>query len=203
MNYDSESQFLLCFSLPVVWDGGTTAQVCAEQMSCCCLNGQEVWLASIKTSPPSMCMGRERKKKNGYSAWWKSILLISLFMQSNILLVEAVKLSVKCSSLRIVTEPAFDLVFHTGIPVIWYSNQDILYFAKTAAQTRKTFLLKLFLHAQELNVLDIVSYCLTCHVNFVSEQYITFLVIKLNMRINTFIHLLNHSPYLHKRIPFS
>lgn len=202
MNYDSESQFLLCFSLPVVWDGGTTAQVCTEQMTCCCLNGQVVWLASIKTSPPSMCMGRERKK-NGYSAWWKSILLISLFMQSNILLVEAVKLSVKCSSLRIVTKPAFDLVFHTVIPVIRYSNQDILYFAKTAAQTWKTFLLKLFLHAQELNVLDIVSYCLTCHVNFGSEQYITFLVVKLNMRTNTFIHLLNHSPYLHKRIPFS
>lgn len=56
-------------------------------------------------------------------------------MLSNSLLVEAIRLSVKYDSLLIVTEPAFDLILHTVILVIQYSNQGILYFAKTAAQT--------------------------------------------------------------------
>lgn len=122
----------------------TTSLVCMEQITCCCLNGQVLWLPSIKTSPSSMYMGRERKKNNEYSTWWKFILLICLSMSSNILPVEAIRLSIKYGSL---TEPAFDLIFPTIIPVIQYSNQGILYFAKTAAQTWKTFLLKLFLHA--------------------------------------------------------
>lgn len=108
---------------------------------------QVLWLASIKTSPSCMYMGRERNKNSEYSTWWKIILLISLFMLSNSLLVEAIRLSVKYDSLLIVTEPAFDLIFHTVILVIQYSNQGTLCFAKTAAQTWKTFILKLFLHA--------------------------------------------------------
>lgn len=149
MNCDSESQFLLCFSLPVIWDCDSTPLVCTEQITYCCVNGQVLWLASIKTSPSSMYMGRERKKKNEYSTWWKIILLINLFVQSNILLLEAIRLSVKYGSLLTVTESAFDLIFHAVIPVIQNSNQGILNFAKAAAQTWKTFLLKLFFHARE------------------------------------------------------
>lgn len=61
--------------------------------------------------------------------------------------------------------------------------------------------------------LEIISSCLgtkyirydlllTYHVSFGSEQYIDVFVIKLNMRTKAFIHLLKHSPYLHKNMSY-
>lgn len=88
--------------------------------------------------------------------------------------MKAKKLSVMYGSLQIAIEPVFELLFQ------WFNISIKAFFGKekNAAWTWKTFLLKLLFHAYELNVLNVVSYDLPCHVNSGSEQNITFYVIE-------------------------
>lgn len=67
----------------------------------------------------------------------KDHIVINLFIQSNILLVEAVRLPLKYGSLLKVS--ASGLIFRTVIPVIQYAKQGILYLQRLQLKYEKHF----------------------------------------------------------------